>query len=96
MTYEEAIVIIRHLWCSEHIDYPDEEVREALDIAKKAIEKQIPKKPEIDEFEGTDYWQGRYSHWQYSCPYCGMRLDTHFDCCCNCGQAIDWSEENDK
>ena len=94
MTNEEAIVIIRHLWCSEHIDYPDEEVREALDIAKKAIEKQISKKPNIEHYKDYD---------TYSCPKCNRRFickdeigffaGERSEFCDKCGKAIDWSDE---
>lgn len=52
-------------------------------VAKKAIEKQIPKKvlPDKEYYEGI-------------CPCCGVHfLDRSTNFCGNCGQALDWSEE---
>ena len=58
---------------------------------KDCVDKQIPKKPMIDEF---DYGDG------YVCGECESFLhyvdddDEHIrtNYCCHCGQAIDWSE----
>ena len=61
-----------------------------FDIAIKAIEKQIPKKP-----ISTDEQNMRYVT-NYTCPYCGK----HFSgtgiasYCYHCGQALDWSDNN--
>lgn len=55
---------------------------EALDIAIKALEKHIPKKPLPDN---KYYGNGK-------CPKCGaifLTKSTHY--CGNCGQALDWS-----
>ena len=63
-----------------------------LDIAIECVEKQIPKKPiarEHDELRGAIL---------FHCPTC----DDDFNCneyeetyCAECGQAIDWSDNND-
>lgn len=91
MTYEEAIVIIRHLWCSEHIDYPDKEVRKALDIAKKALEKQIPM-----EHHHTRIVKLKIDVRESVCPCClGVIVTSEKEYpkhCTWCGQRIDWSE----
>lgn len=57
-------------------------ITEALNMAVEALEKQIPKKLKDDG-------------WLY-CPICGrdVLLD-RFDYCPDCGQALDWSENND-
>lgn len=64
---------------------------ENLDFAetiKKALEKQIPKKPyDVD----TDYMT-------FDCPECLSKLYADNDVrdisyCCVCGQALDWGEE---
>ena len=81
MTYEEAIIIIRRLWCFAHIDCPDEKVREALDIAKEAIEKQIPKK--VIWRSGCDGLPLAY------CSACGKSV-MHSDYCDNCGQKLEF------
>lgn len=74
MTVEEAINYV----VQERDTYIEVcEEWEALDMAIKALEKQIPKKP-IDLANST------YS----KCPTCG---NFHFDnYCANCGQKIDW------
>ena len=55
----------------------------AIDEAIKAIDKQIPKKPEL---------KGEY----YICPVCGAYQEYLTDgkppYCVNCGQALDWQE----
>ena len=59
----------------------------ALEMAIKALEKQIPKKP----IENDTY--GEY----YKCPICNKYIVDNFGCgykfCRECGQAIDWSDE---
>ena len=55
----------------------------AIDEAIKAIDKQIPKKPEI---------KGEY----YVCPVCGVYQETsegNPPYCINCGQKILWEAE---
>lgn len=64
--------------------------------ASNALEKQIPKKPNIIHVK----YQRRYND-KYLCPVCGKSVDTDcgdpfmdygLDWCNHCGQAIDWSE----
>lgn len=63
---------------------------EAFEMAMKAMEKQIPKKP-VCTFDSDVkvYW--------HSCPICkqgigwGKQRDVKY--CWKCGQKIDWSEE---
>ena len=73
-------------WCEEHCKLP-----QALDVAIEALEKQIPKVA-----------HGRYT--DYKCPVCGRRIRSgkgsssygrRDNFCQRCGQAIDWSDEND-
>ena len=60
--------------------------------ALNALEKQIPKQPNI--------WKDRYyispdpydDDWGYSCPCCGNRDIDYPEHHCICGQALDWSE----
>ena len=91
MTYEEALD-----WCEQFTDnlvaYNGDTKRrtlglQAMQTIKKALEKQIPKKP-----------IGR--HTSYKCPVCGRRVRSgkgsssrgvdYF--CQRCGQALDWSD----
>ena len=59
-------------------------LQESIDMAIRALEKQIPKKPYKDNENGI--YEKEY------CPICHRSLfpnDHH----CICGQAIDWSDE---
>ena len=87
MTPQEATKLIKELYYEE--DYclvP--ELAEALDLAIKALKRQIPKKPIITDFFDSG-----------CCPNCERCISWikneyfDFDNCPYCGQAIDWSEE---
>ena len=94
MTIEEAI--------NELLDYVAENDKltvnfEAVTMAIAALEKQIPKKPHIQQIE-VDY----YEHDCYECPNCDSFLGYVSECkeeyyqnnyCPKCGQVIDLSEE---
>lgn len=54
---------------------------EALTIAIKALEKQVPKKPKTDD---------RYV--MYICPCCNDFIKVSQNYCPNCGQRIDFGE----
>lgn len=67
---------------------------EEMDIAIKALEKQIPKKPNI---EGDGYADGQLVYDTWICPCCENRYEIDYDnyeYCPNCGQHIDRSEIN--
>lgn len=53
------------------------------ELAINALEKHIPKKPEMEKYTKRKL---------YFCPICGTEVT---DCtyCSHCGQAIDWSEQ---
>lgn len=82
MTYKEALEVCRDLPPTNYSG-----------TCKKALEKQIPKKP---TFEGDSYDDGGniiYDTW--ICPCCGDRYDVNCEIhshCPLCGQAIDWSD----
>lgn len=92
MTYEEAIKIIGEI---EFLTHHDAEyafsVYEALETAKVALEKQIPKKPVMQLHENRVPGEQE----EYYCPTCGewITWDWKWKCCAFCGQKIDWSEE---
>lgn len=84
MTPEEAITILKIAKTEVEWNYPLDYAI-AIDTAIEALEKQIPKKP-ITTKDGNK-----------SCS-CGLVVQTGYirNClyyCDNCGQAIDWSEE---
>lgn len=63
---------------------------QAMKECRKALEKQIPKKPAVFD----DYSQGRYT--VAFCPNCkkilGLLNMAKIDEHCDCGQALDWSD----
>ena len=71
---------------------------EEIELAIKVLERQIPKKP-----RKTDSYRGVLKRvYAYVCPTCGNvclekymneRQNTMF--CWNCGQKLDWGNEND-
>lgn len=57
--------------------------------AIKALEKQIPKKPELQPCEEADI-----STTLSRCPVCGEIVEMEYNAYCgSCGQKLDWSDE---
>lgn len=96
MTYEEAMKILHPsttLTALAEVEYYGgfngqeakiKAVEEACLIACKALEKQIPKKPN-DKFNVPHYVLA------YGiCPSCGLGVNSDMKFCSECGQAIDW------
>lgn len=92
MTPEEAQIIIL-AYAITYCENMPLQVVEAIDIAKETLEKQIPKKPNYI-FDGNEH--------RALCPTC-----KHFDLdmglyewarkyCGECGQAIDWTHEEEQ
>lgn len=80
MTNEEAINTIKTAIAEVEWYYPMDYAI-AFEIAISALEKQIPKKLDLDD--------GVY------CPCCLHEFKANYDTtsyCPNCGQAIDWSD----
>ena len=96
MTNEEAIRRLRYHFAIHDDGRPTPYLDEAVQMAIEALEKQIPKKP-----KETD----AYPH-RLCCPTChwtlcfnkenadGYRMMHMFTYCPECGQAIDWSDNN--
>ena len=66
----------------------------SLEECRASREKQIPKNPTYDGDgyapDGTFVWD------EWICPCCGTRYEVDYDehdFCPNCGQKIDWSDE---
>ena len=87
MTPQEAIKHITE--CGLNIEQPLHDA--VLECMVNALEKQIPEKP-----IPADEQNIRYSM-NYICPECGKRFSGTgiADYCYHCGQALDWSEENE-
>lgn len=80
MTYEEAKAFFEEDLKDGKCSYNCPECN-AMELAISALEKQIPKKPDLDD--------GVY------CPCCLHEFKSHYDetrYCPNCGQAIDWGD----
>lgn len=101
MTEKEAIEYLknRYLVVGSPLNPPNEECEKhnaVIDMAIKALEKRVPKRP---NFEGDGYgddWEIIFDEWL--CPCCETRYEVDYDdykFCPNCGQAIDWSDEHD-
>ncbi|MCI7085345.1 hypothetical protein MR988_04450 [bacterium] len=95
MTPQEAIEILEmflHKQCDlerTKFAYSENTIWIAVNMAKQALEKQIPKKP-----IKSDRQEIRYTL-TYDCPTCGRQFTgTGFaDYCYHCGQALDWSDD---
>ena len=99
MTEQEAIKILNPdadvVW--KAYDGKDmERCNEACRVACVALAKQIPIKP---DYEGDGYDEnGNLIYDTWICPNCGKHYEVDYDdynCCPECGQALDWSDEND-
>ena len=90
MTNAEAIETLK-------ANYPDacyEQLREAVDTAIEALEKQIPKELIA---EGDGYADGEMVYDSFYCPSCDYHMEDYEveNYCPNCGQAIDWGGDEE-
>lgn len=86
MTYQEALNYLNNAQVDMKSIESMCEASDLIETCKKAIEKQIPKKPLQDRI-GDSY------HTFPICPTCKCGLDEVTDeHHCSCGQAIDWSD----
>lgn len=72
-----------------------EEANEYLVVLKELVDKATPKKPNY-EADGYDE-NGELIYDTWICPNCDKKYEVdydEYDHCPNCGQAIDWSDEN--
>lgn len=70
--------------------------KESIDIAIKCVKKQIPKKP---YYEGDGYADGNLVYDYATCPICSHAFeyginDWESDYCSECGQRLDWGNED--
>lgn len=109
MTEQEAIKIMKGIEAVEGT-FPEDgnDVEETLSLAIKALEKQIPKKPKqsgVTDSKGVFHPTNGISGVPYDlCPNCKTNLCTDgffgrnkksMKYCENCGQKLDWSDDND-
>ena len=91
MTAQEAIEILK-IERSHMIPTLFPERIEAMNMAIKAIAKQIPKKLIA---EGDGYADGEMVYDSFYCPSCDHHMEDYEveDYCPNCGQKICWEDE---
>ena len=82
MTESEAIKLIEND-LKLHSKDLSSKYKNGLRMAIQALEKQIPKKPKTDD---------RYV--MHICPWCNDFVKVSHNYCQNCGQKLDWSEED--
>lgn len=80
-TKELAKDLKEHIGCGVEVPLYDEE----LEVVVEALEKQIAKKVIVSPYNNMKY-----------CPICEVSVTgMYFDYCVECGQKLDWSEEDD-
>ena len=82
MTYEEAIEGLNYLISDDCTDTQHDYIEE-IELAIKALEKQIPKKPNI-ELRGTTGWNTTIH-----CPTCKSLMPSIRKYCGECGQRLE-------
>lgn len=89
--YQEAKKWIEEI--DSHPEWGHTEVNwQAIDEIKELVGKEEPTKP---TFEADGYFDGELIYDTWICPNCGERYELdyqEFKRCPECGQLIDWSE----
>ena len=83
-----ALDILKHPQSGDESD-----IKEAIECAVEALEKQIPKKPDLEGDGYDDNGELIYDTW--ICPCCEEHYEVdyeEYEFCPKCGQAIDWRE----
>ena len=78
MTAKEAIMILESIQpsCGEKYSFSESEIYEAIDMAIEALEKQMPKKGELDVEDLICPVCGSDVEWKRYCEECGQHIDT--------------------
>lgn len=93
MTYQEANALVDDFsFVYKGKSISKEALIECREVIHKALEKQIPKKPIGKEVIGVSMTGYKYKGGQ--CPKCMSTVSG--DYCPNCGQALDWSENDER
>lgn len=85
MTPDKAIMALTCLY--ENLEIDKDIIKEAVDVAQNALEKQTPKIPLTKRVRCMS---SKIIY--YHCPRCKHRIDFEPPYCIKCGQALDWSE----
>ncbi len=92
MTAKEAIIEIKHDVYRNTDNFEIRISKECYKTIIAALEKQIPKKPDISG-DSCDK-DGNLIYDTYDCPNCHTSYEMEYekyDYCPSCGQALDWS-----
>lgn len=97
MTNKEANVNLKLAFLKMGLSgtYPSNTTVEAFDLACDALKRRTPLEPEV---YGDGYADGKMVYDMWKCPNCGKsyELDNdEYNYCPCCGQAIDWSEDDE-
>lgn len=97
MTIQRAFEIIKN-----EMPYESDVITEALNMIENAVEKQISKKPITETVNRGISISGEYDiDFNYLCPNCNTVVgdyetdDVFYKFCPDCGQALDWSENDE-
>lgn len=94
MTPQEAIEILEiNAICSPKAT----KFKEAVEVAKQALEKQIPQTPIL---QGDGYVDGELVYDYAECPVCGCDFEEESSCwgckfCPDCGQKLSWESDTE-
>ena len=87
--------LIQRLKEPDYKYYGCELSRGEAELVISALEKQIPKKPDL---EADGYVDGYLAYDIWICPCCETRYEVDYDDyknCPKCGQAIDWRNDDE-
>lgn len=92
MTENEAIGYLRMATDEAGNEEFSDVYKEMCKLAIKALEKQVPKKP---DYEADGYADGELVYDYAKCPICGHDFEygiNDWECeyCSDCGQKLDW------
>lgn len=91
MTYQEANALVDDFsFVYKGKSISKEMLIECREVIHKALEKQIPKKPDLLGDGYDDSGNLIYDTW--TCPCCETLYYDDYKFCPECGQAIDWSD----
>jgi hypothetical protein len=102
MTYQEANALVDDFsFVYKGKSISKEALIECREVIHKALEKKIPKKPTTETINRGISVSGEYDiDFNYLCPNCNTIVgdyetdEVFYKFCPDCGQAIDWSEQN--
>ena len=75
------------------IEYGKARDDQDIDLITSIVEKEIPKKPEVESESFVGENNVKITVTVFFCPNCGDRIGHRDNCCTNCGQRIDWSDK---